>query len=116
MRLSLHRARDRLAGERTALINQLRAFLLERGLIMPQGRRKLESYPETLLAAGPARAGARSRGAPLSRASHCSDTAAAECGSPSYLAVMRGYRKVEDPVITGGKRLFDRRLPALRQP
>jgi transposase len=28
---SLHRARDRLVGERTALINQLRAFLLERG-------------------------------------------------------------------------------------
>jgi transposase len=26
---SLHRARDRLVGERTALINQLRAFLLE---------------------------------------------------------------------------------------
>ena len=29
---SLHRARDRLVGERTALINQLRAFLLERGI------------------------------------------------------------------------------------
>ena len=39
---SLHRARDRLVGERTALINQLRAFLLERGIIVPQGRRKLE--------------------------------------------------------------------------
>ena len=29
---TLHRARDRLVGERTALINQLRAILLERGL------------------------------------------------------------------------------------
>jgi transposase len=29
---TLHRARDRLAGERTALINQLRAILLERAL------------------------------------------------------------------------------------
>jgi transposase len=48
---SLHRARDRLVGERTALINQLRAFLLERGIIVPQGRRKLELYLETLLAA-----------------------------------------------------------------
>ena len=48
---SLHRARDRLVGERTALINQLRAFLLERGLIVPQGRRKLELHLETLLAA-----------------------------------------------------------------
>jgi transposase len=48
---SLHRARDRLVGERTALINQLRAFLLERGIIVPQGRRKLELHLETLLAA-----------------------------------------------------------------
>ena len=39
---SLHRARDRLVGERTALINQIRAFLLERGVIVPQGRRKLD--------------------------------------------------------------------------
>jgi transposase len=40
----LHRARDRLVGERTALINQLRAVLLERGMVAPQGRRKLERY------------------------------------------------------------------------
>src|SRR3954451_22438364 len=39
---SLHRARDRLVGQRTALINQLRAVLLERGVVAPQGRRKLE--------------------------------------------------------------------------
>jgi hypothetical protein len=31
-----------LVGERRALINQLRAILLERGFIAPQGRRKLE--------------------------------------------------------------------------
>ena len=37
----LHRARDRLVAERTALINQLRAVLMERGIIIPQGRRKL---------------------------------------------------------------------------
>jgi transposase len=41
---TLHRARDRLIGERTALINQLRAILLERGITVPQGRRKLERY------------------------------------------------------------------------
>lgn len=46
---SLHRARDRLVGERTALINQLRAVLLERGTVVPQGRRKLEVYLEVLL-------------------------------------------------------------------
>jgi transposase len=41
---TLHRCRDRLVGERTALINQLRAILLERGITVPQGRRKLEQY------------------------------------------------------------------------
>ena len=40
----LHRSRDRLVGERTALINQLRAVLLERGIAVPQGKRKLEQY------------------------------------------------------------------------
>lgn len=39
---TLHRARDRLVGERTALINQMRAILLERGITVPQGRSKLE--------------------------------------------------------------------------
>src|SRR4051812_3847367 len=41
---TLHRVRDRLVGERTALINQLRAILLERGIVVPQGRTKLERY------------------------------------------------------------------------
>lgn len=41
---TLHRARSRLVGERTALINQLRAILLERGITVPQGRRKLEIW------------------------------------------------------------------------
>jgi len=39
---TLHRARDRLVGERTALINQLRAILLERGITVAQGRYRLE--------------------------------------------------------------------------
>jgi transposase len=34
----LHRARERLVLARTALINQLRAVLLERGIIFPKGR------------------------------------------------------------------------------
>ena len=46
---TLHRARDRLVGERTALINQLRAILLERGETVPQGRRKLEQYLAAML-------------------------------------------------------------------
>jgi transposase len=46
---SLHRVRDRLVGERTALLNQLRAILLERGIAVPQGRRKLERYLAAML-------------------------------------------------------------------
>jgi transposase len=34
---ALHRVRDRLVAERTALINQIRALLLERGISVPQG-------------------------------------------------------------------------------
>jgi transposase len=41
---TLHRSRDRLVGERTALIDQLRAILLERGIVAPQGKRKLEQF------------------------------------------------------------------------
>jgi transposase len=47
---SLHRARDRLVSERTALINQLRALLLERGIIVPKGRHRLELRLEEVLA------------------------------------------------------------------
>jgi len=39
---TLHRSRERLVGERTALINQLRAILLERGIVAPKGKRELE--------------------------------------------------------------------------
>src|SRR4051812_35632429 len=49
---TLHRARDRLVGERTALINQLRAVLLERGIVVPQGRRKLEQHLAAMLDEG----------------------------------------------------------------
>ena len=41
---SLHRARSRLVGERTALINQVRAVLLERGIAVAQGRSRLKQY------------------------------------------------------------------------
>src|SRR4051794_35378599 len=40
----LHRARSRLVSQRTALINQLRAVLLERGIVVAKGRRRLEEY------------------------------------------------------------------------
>src|SRR3954452_11436557 len=46
---SLHRVRDRLVGESTALFHPLRAVLLERGFTAPQGRRKLEQALTVLL-------------------------------------------------------------------
>ena len=46
---TLHRSRDRLVGERTALINQLRAILLERGMVAPQGKRKLQQFLAVLM-------------------------------------------------------------------
>ena len=49
---TLHRVRSRLVAERTNLINQLRAILLERGMIFPVGRRKLELGVDGLLADG----------------------------------------------------------------
>ncbi|MER9083037.1 IS110 family transposase [Mesorhizobium sp. M0895] len=47
---TLHRARDRLVKERTSLMNQLRALLLERGVVVPQGRTRLRLRIEVLLA------------------------------------------------------------------
>jgi len=45
----LQRLRDRLVGERTALINQLGAILLERGIVVPRGKRKLGQYLAILM-------------------------------------------------------------------
>lgn len=46
---TLHRVRQRLVGRRTALTNQLRAILLERGITVPQSRRALAGkLPEIL--------------------------------------------------------------------
>jgi transposase len=49
---TLHRARDRVVGERTSLMNQLRALLLERGVVVPQGRAKLRLRVTDLLRHG----------------------------------------------------------------
>jgi transposase len=46
---TLHRVRSRLVAQRTTLINQLRAILLERGIIFATGRRKLEQAVDDLL-------------------------------------------------------------------
>jgi transposase len=44
----LHRVRDRLVGQRTSLTNQIRSILLERGIVVPQGRRSLLDALATL--------------------------------------------------------------------
>src|SRR3954451_18421565 len=49
---ALHRARERLVAERTALINQLRALLLERGIILPQRRRAVAAWVDEPVADG----------------------------------------------------------------
>jgi transposase len=49
---SLHRVRDRLISQRTSLMNQIRALLLERGYIMPQGKAKLAKRLTELLEEG----------------------------------------------------------------
>ena len=50
----LHRARTRLVTHRTALINQLRALLLERGIVVAQGRQRLEKHLSLMLDEGAA--------------------------------------------------------------
>jgi transposase len=47
---ALHRVRERLVGQRTGIINQIRAFLLERGVAVRQGLRFLHAELPTILA------------------------------------------------------------------
>ena len=47
----LHRVRERLVSQRTGIINQIRAFLLERGVAVRQGLRFLRSELPSILAA-----------------------------------------------------------------
>jgi transposase len=46
---ALHRVRDRLVQRRTALINQIRGFLLERGIVFPKGRSSLRNQMPAIL-------------------------------------------------------------------
>jgi len=47
---AIHRVRDRLVLRRTSLVNQLRAFFLERGIALRTGRRRLRGMMPALLA------------------------------------------------------------------
>src|SRR6202522_3537201 len=46
---AIHRVRDRLIARRTAVINQLRAFLLERGMVFAQTPAKLKAAMADIL-------------------------------------------------------------------
>jgi transposase len=47
---ALHRVRSRLVGQRTGIVNQIRAFLLERGIAVRQGLRFLRTELPKILA------------------------------------------------------------------
>ena len=49
---ALHRVRERLVSQRTGVINQIRAFLLERGIAVRQGRHFLRAELPGILATG----------------------------------------------------------------
>src|SRR6266566_2144870 len=48
---ALHRVRERLVGQRTGIVNQIRAFLLDRGIAVRQGPRFLRTALPRILAA-----------------------------------------------------------------
>src|SRR5262244_1056296 len=50
---ALHRVRERLVSQRTCIINQIRAFLLERGIAVRQGQRFLRTRLPDILAMPP---------------------------------------------------------------
>jgi transposase len=50
---ALHRVRERLVNQRTGIINQIRAFLLERGIAVRQGLRFLRAELPRILATPP---------------------------------------------------------------
>jgi transposase len=50
---ALHRVRERLVSQRTGIINQIRAFLLERGIAVRQGQRFLRARLPDILAMPP---------------------------------------------------------------
>jgi transposase len=50
---ALHRVRERLVSQRTGIINQIRAFLLERGVAVRQGLRFLRAELPRVLATPP---------------------------------------------------------------
>lgn len=59
---ALHRVRERLVSRRTAVINQVRAFLLERGIVFRKGPATLRRHMPEILENGDAQLSPRMRG------------------------------------------------------
>ena len=80
---ALHRVRERLVSQRTGIINQIRAFLLERGVAVRQGLRFLRAELPRILATRPATApsSARYRSAAIATCEFCSFRPPGWCSS-----------------------------------
>jgi len=89
---ALHRVRERLVSQRTGIINQIRAFLLERGIAVRQGLRFLRAELPRILAA-PAMSCRRAwlRLARFVRLVPIADICAAAHDARERLAIIRGY-------------------------
>jgi transposase len=70
---ALHRVRDRFVGQRTGIINQIRAFMLERGIAVRQGLLSCEPSCRASLRREPM----RSRPACCASSKTCRQTGAA---------------------------------------
>jgi transposase len=90
---ALHRVRERLVGERTGIINQIRAFLLERGVAVRKGLRFLRaelptSWPSAAMCSRLACCGL-SRTSPVTGAASTSALRASPARSPRSSIKMR---------------------------
>jgi transposase len=77
---ALHRVRERLVSQRTGIINQIRAFLLERGVAVRQGQRFLRAELPGILATPPD---------VLSFADRCLDSASSSAPQRKSIRMLR---------------------------
>jgi transposase len=79
---ALHRVRERLVSQRTGIINQIRAFLLERAIALRRGQRFLRAELPRILATPPdVRVALRAD--PLAHAGFCCDDLSRRITSPA---------------------------------
>jgi transposase len=78
---ALHRVRERLVSQRTGIINQICAFMLERGIAVRQGHRFLRAELPAIL-------GTRTDDLSLCMARHRLGRLRANCRRPSYRSAL----------------------------